>query len=453
MANKRIKDLPAATETVVGDILPIDGTTTRGITVENFLGDNLDAIKGLTSAANKGIQFTGAGTAATYDLTTAGKALLDDADAAAQRTTMGVAIGTNVQAYDAGLQSISGLTTAADNLIYTTASDTYAVTTITTFGRSLVDDADAATAQTTLGLVPGTDVQAYNADLAAIAGLTSAANKVVYYTGAGSAALADLTSFGRSLIDDADASTARTTMGVAIGTNVQAYNARLADIAGITYAQGDIFYYDGTNLVKLAKGTDGQFLKIGTAIPEWATLAGGGDMLSTNNLSDVASAATAFANIAQLANAAAINTGTDATLAVTPDALAGSNFGTQVVQLLVFEDALNVATGDGAGDIFFRVPSTLNGMNLVAVAAQVQTAGTTGTTDIQIRNVTQSADMLTTKITIDSAETDSSTAATAAVIDAANDDVATGDQIRIDVDAVSTTPPKGLLVELQFRLP
>ncbi|MGD9727640.1 MAG: hypothetical protein AB7R40_23610 [Nitrospiraceae bacterium] len=51
---------------------------------------DLAAIAGLTSAADKGIQFTGSGTAATYDLTPAGKALLDDANAAAQRNTLGL---------------------------------------------------------------------------------------------------------------------------------------------------------------------------------------------------------------------------------------------------------------------------------------------------------------------------------------------------------------------------
>ena len=62
------------------------------------------------------------------------------------------------QPYDAGLESISGLTTAADKMIYTSGSDTYAVTDLTSAGRALLDDADAAAQRTTLGLVIGTDV-------------------------------------------------------------------------------------------------------------------------------------------------------------------------------------------------------------------------------------------------------------------------------------------------------
>ena len=73
------------------------------------IGDaELLALAGLTSAADKGIQFTGAGTAATFDLTAAGKALLDDADAAAQQVTLGVP--PNARTISAG----TGLTGGGD---------------------------------------------------------------------------------------------------------------------------------------------------------------------------------------------------------------------------------------------------------------------------------------------------------------------------------------------------
>jgi hypothetical protein len=64
------------------------------------------------------------------------------------------------QALDAGLTSISGLTTAADKMIYTTASDTYAVADLTTAGRALLDDADAAAQRTTLGVSNFADLTA-----------------------------------------------------------------------------------------------------------------------------------------------------------------------------------------------------------------------------------------------------------------------------------------------------
>ena len=164
----------------------------------------------------------------------------------------------------------------------------------------------------------------------------------------------------------------------------------------------------------------------------------------------VASTATARGAV-ELAIVAETDTGTDATRAVTPDALAGSNFGEKTVEMVVFDFGTDVATGDGK--FYFHVPSPLDGMNLVEVHAEVITAGTTNTTDIQIANATDSVDMLSTVLTIDSGETGSDSAATPALIDGTTDDVATNDLLRIDVDAVSTTAPKGLLITLTFRLP
>jgi hypothetical protein len=174
----------------------------------------LAALAGLTSAANALPYFTGSGTADVTTLSSFGRTLIDDADAAAARTTLGLVIGTNVQAYDAELNALAGLTSAADALPYFTGSGTASTTTLSSFGRTLIDDADAATARTTLGLVIGTNVQAQDAELAAIAGLTSAADRLPYFTGSGTAALATFTAFGRSLADDADAAAGRTTLGL-----------------------------------------------------------------------------------------------------------------------------------------------------------------------------------------------------------------------------------------------
>lgn len=166
---------------------------------------------------------------------------------------------------------------------------------------------------------------------------------------------------------------------------------------------------------------------------------------------DAAGTLTLTATAGSFATTTEVNTGTETNKAISPDALAGSNFGKAVVTILVSDPAGSaITTGDGKA--YYRVPSTLNGMNLVSVAAALTTSSSSGIPTIQIANATDSVDMLSTKLTIDASETDSSTAATAAVIDTTHDDVATGDMLRIDID-VAGTGAKGLIVEMQFQLP
>ena len=148
-------------------------------------------------------------------------------------------IDTDVQAYDAALASIAGLTTAADKMIYTTASDTYAVTDLTSAGRDLLDDADTAAQRTTLGLVIDTDVQAYDADLAAVAGLSTTG--LMARTGSGTAATRTIT--------------AGTGISISNGDGVSGDPTISAAVAALTTASGSAPSYSARSWVNFGGAT------------------------------------------------------------------------------------------------------------------------------------------------------------------------------------------------------
>lgn len=286
----------------------------------------------------------------------------------------------------------------------------------------------------------------------------------------------------------------RTDLGLVIGTDVQAQDAFLDDIAALTDPGADrLMFWDdsageivwlspdstlsitGTTLAvnpsaialdelsgwtsiltNIATLTDPGADRIGfwddsAGAFTWLTASTGLTISGTSMT--VRTASTSQTGIAELATVAETSAGTDTGRIITPDGLAGSRYGTKSVSIAVYPAGTDVETGDGT--IAFVVPEDMDGMNLVRVVSSVDTSGTTGLTSVQVRRRRDAtnADMLSTVCSIDSGETRSTTAATAFAINATNDDVAEGDKIYIDVDAVSTTAPQGLSVTLSFRMP
>lgn len=131
------------------------------------------------------------------------------------------------------------------------------------------------------------------------------------------------------------------------------------------------------------------------------------------------------------------------------------SYGTRrCIAFTCYTDATDVTATTGLARVL--IPVALNGHNIVSIYARTPTAGTgTGLTSIQVKRVRSGSavSVLSTVCSIDPAEKGSDTAATPAVIDTANDDLATYDAIEIDVTAATSTPAKGLQVVIETELP
>jgi hypothetical protein len=139
-----------------------------------------------------------------------GAGLVDDADAAAGRTTLGLGTLATLNTVNNGNWSGTALAVANGGTGATTA------------GAAL----------TALGGQP------LDATLTALAALATGADKLAYSTGTDTFAQADFTSFARTLLDDADAAAGRTTLGVGTGDSPTFAGLTIADAGNIVLATG-----------------------------------------------------------------------------------------------------------------------------------------------------------------------------------------------------------------------
>lgn len=278
--------------------------------------------------------------------TAAGRALIDDASSGAQRATLGLVPGTDIMAFDAGLVSIAGLTTAADTMIYATASDVYATTSLTAAGRAILDDADSGAQRVTLGL----------------------------------GSLATLNAVNGSNWSGQD-------LAVADGGTGASTASGAFDNLAPTTTRGDLIFRGNATNQRLAAGSSGQIF------------------VTQGNAADPV-----FKGVPWGVTVAC----SDETTAITA----------------------------GTGKISFRLPRAVSLSGVRASLTTAQTSGSIFTIDINESGTT----ILSTKLTLDNTEKTSTTAATAAVI--SDTSLADDSEITIDVDQIGDGTAKGLKVTL-----
>ena len=206
-------------------------------------------------------------------------------------------------------------------------------------------------------LINGTDFTATNGTSIVLAS-GAASGDLVEIIAFETFAVANVLTPANNLSDVNDAATARTNLGLAIGTDVQAYDAQLADVAGLTPTDGNFIVGNGTNFVAESGATARTSLGLGSI----ATAATSDYAATANNLSDLASAATALTNLGLTATAAEVNI-LDGVTATTTELnyLDITTLGTTEASKAVTADANGVVTFDnGISEEYTAVTSSSN---------------------------------------------------------------------------------------------
>jgi hypothetical protein len=216
---------------------------------------NLSALAGINLAADFIPYSNGPESLVVTPFTAAARDLVGDATVADMRTTLGVEIGTDVQGYSPTLNEFAGLTILTNNIPYSDSPGSLAMTPFSPAARFLVDDFTYEDMRTTLGVGIGTDVQAFDGNLNELADLSMVADTVLYSDATDSLALTAFTATARELLDDDTVEDMQATLGVAVGSEVQAFDINLSSLAALSLVADQVIYSDGVDSLALTTFT------------------------------------------------------------------------------------------------------------------------------------------------------------------------------------------------------
>src|SRR3990167_1066686 len=249
--------------------------------------------------------------------------LSDVDDVSSARNNLGLEIGVDVQAFDADLSSLGALSWVAGAIFSVQSNAAPAMVTpgnsgqipisqgsgsIIVFGtgapgdlkasNNLSDVANTTSASASIGVIIGTDVQAFDADLSSLGALSWVAGQVLAVQSNASPALVAAGNSGTLFTSQGSGSLP--SFGSIIGTHIQAYSSLLSSLSALSPIAGGVFAVQSNAAPQMVTpGTSGQSLisqGSGYALG-WGTPAGGGNMVAANNLSDVSSVGGARLNL------------------------------------------------------------------------------------------------------------------------------------------------------------
>lgn len=259
------------------NILRYNGSTWVNSNVSNVLDATLNGLASLSGTSGTFIYFSGADAPALSLISDYSRDLLDETNIASWQSKLG--LGTFATRSSIDLFEVGGV---ADYTLFAPGSIT------------VINGASTGITYVASNAIFSSIYQPLDSTLTTIASFNPGSNQYLYFSGTNQAALGTITSQGRNLLDDSTAAENRGTVGLSgatntflyySGTNLPAFgpiNAAGRDVLNMSLAQGDLIFYDGTNVGPFNLGSEQSLLRVkagGTTL-QWLSPGSNGDVLT-----------------------------------------------------------------------------------------------------------------------------------------------------------------------------